>query len=116
MLRVGENEVPQAAPPRLGLEVLHHGRMDVRAVGSVHLLRPDRLGGVDVLVHEREQALAEVLGAVGQLEVHCADLLTLDLGHECDDRRTSGRSWTSAVAHRIAGHGGTPTAAAPPHE
>src|SRR5439155_4330529 len=69
-LLVRVEEVPQAAPPRLRLELLDDRRVEVRVAGLAHLLLVDGLGGIDVLVHERGEALLVVLAAVGQLEVH----------------------------------------------
>jgi len=67
---IGVEEVPQAAPAGLGLELLHHGRMEVRVAALADLGRVDGLGGVDVLVHEGGQPLGEVPAALGRCEVH----------------------------------------------
>ena len=70
VLRVGMEEVPQPAAARLRLELLHDRRIGVRVAGRAELLLEHRLGGIDALVHERVQALGEVLAALGGLEVH----------------------------------------------
>ena len=61
---VGEQQVPQPLLARPRLELLHHRRVEVRLAGVDELLVVDRLGRIDVLVHEREQSLAELLAAV----------------------------------------------------
>ena len=52
----GQEQVPQAALAGLGLQLLHHGRVEVRVARTP---RPARcqtaLGRIDVLVHELEQ-------------------------------------------------------------
>src|SRR5262249_17043274 len=48
-----------------------------RVAGPHDLLVEDGLGGVDVLVHERQQALLEFLAAVGKLEIHGLQLLVV---------------------------------------
>ena len=59
---------------RLRLQLLEDRGVVVGVAGRRHLLRVDRLGGVDALVHERLQPLLVVLAAVGQLEVHLGSL------------------------------------------
>jgi hypothetical protein len=44
--------------------------VEVGLPGLVQLLLVDRLVGIDVLVHERQQALTQLLAAVRELEVH----------------------------------------------
>ena len=70
VLGVGQEQVPEAAPARLLLELLHDRRVHVRGVGRAHVVDVGLLGGVDVLVHEGEQPLLEVLDALAGLEVH----------------------------------------------
>ena len=48
------------------------GGLGVRVAGLGELPRVDRLGGLHALVHERGQALGEVLAAGAGLEVHGA--------------------------------------------
>jgi hypothetical protein len=69
---MGMEEVPQAAALGLGLELLEDRRMEVRVAGRAHLLLVDGLGGIDVLVHERVDALHVLPAAVAGLEVHVA--------------------------------------------
>src|SRR5688500_12753241 len=71
----GEEEVPQAALARLDLEFLDHRRDGVLPPGGAQLpplLGVDRLGGVDVGVHEVLEAAEVVLGPLAQTEVHSA--------------------------------------------
>ena len=67
---VGHEEVPQAELARRRLQVAHHLRLLVRVGGRGDLGVVDRLGGVDVLVHEHLQAGLQVTGPRGGLEVH----------------------------------------------
>ena len=62
--RLGQEQVPQSLLARQLLELLHHRRMRVRVAGRHQLLVVHRLGRVDVLVHEREQTLAQLLAAI----------------------------------------------------
>jgi hypothetical protein len=62
---VGEPQVPEPLIARTGLELLHDRRVKVRLTGLGDLLVVHLLGGVHVLVHERQQLLAERLAAVG---------------------------------------------------
>ncbi len=70
MIALGEEEVPEVALARLGLELLHHRRREVRvarvgALAPVHrLCRPD-----DVVV-ELDEAGLQLVGAQAGLEVH----------------------------------------------
>jgi hypothetical protein len=72
VLVVGEKQVPESARARLLLELLHDRRVEVRLAGLLELLAIDRLGGIYPLLHERPQALLEVLGSRARLEVHAA--------------------------------------------
>jgi hypothetical protein len=58
-LALGQEQVPQAAPARLGLQFLHQRRR-VPAVAPGDLFVVGLLAGVDVLVHEREQRFLEL--------------------------------------------------------
>ena len=53
---VGEEQVPEAARPRLGLQVLHHRRMEVRVARLVDLLRVDGARRVDPSHELRERS------------------------------------------------------------
>ena len=59
----------------LRLQVTHGLRLLVRVRGGGHLGVVDRLGGVDVLVHEHLQARLQVACPGGELEVHGSPLL-----------------------------------------
>ena len=61
-------EVPQSARSRLGLELLHDRRLEVRVAGFAHLLVVHGLGRVDVRVHEVEQFSGILLRAIAQIE------------------------------------------------
>src|SRR5690606_2022994 len=61
-------QVPQAAPACLALQVLQDRWWVPPAGGG--LLGEDRLGGVDVAVHERQELLAQVLGLRVVRELH----------------------------------------------
>ncbi len=77
VLGVGQEHVPQPRLARAHLELLHDRRAggggcpDSRSCALV-----DRLGGVDVLVHERAQALLEFGAALAGLEVHRSSSVT----------------------------------------
>ena len=59
VVALGEEQVPQAAGPRLRLQVLHHRRMEVRVTRGGNLLGVDDLRRVDPLGDEvREPARA----------------------------------------------------------
>ena len=57
------------------LQLLHDRRLAVGVAGLVQLALVGRLGRVDVLVHERGQALLELGAALAWLEVHRVSLL-----------------------------------------
>jgi hypothetical protein len=67
-LRVRVEEVPQATPARLRLELLKNRRVEVRVTRRAHLLVVHRFGGVDVRIHEREQIRPVFLGTVRNLK------------------------------------------------
>ncbi len=52
------------------LELLHDRRLVVGVAGVPQLALVDLLGGIDVLVHERGEALLELRAALAWLEVH----------------------------------------------
>ena len=70
VLGVGKEQVPQPAPSRLSLQLLHHGRMGVRRPGRGQFLGIHLLGWIHVSVHEGHQPLLKVHGALRRLEVH----------------------------------------------
>ena len=67
---VGEEEVPEPPPLGLVLQLLERVGVVVGVTGGAHLLGGDGLGRVHRLVHEREQAVAELGGAGAEVEVH----------------------------------------------
>ena len=67
---VGEEQVPEAACSRFGLQVLDDLRVTVRVAECRHLLLVDRFGGVDPFVHEGKKAFLQGAGNVAQLEIH----------------------------------------------
>ncbi len=66
----GRNMFHSPASRARRLELLHHRRVVVRVAGLGALALVDLLGRVDVLVHERAQALLELGTALARLEVH----------------------------------------------
>ncbi len=76
VLVVGQEHVPQPALARQPLQLLHHGRLVMRVAGLAQLALVDLLRRVDVLVHERRQALLEVRTTLAWLEVHRPLLLS----------------------------------------
>ena len=68
--RVGQEEVPEAALLRLGLELLHHRRVEVRVTRLRDLAGEDGGRRRDVLVDERLQLRLELDRARAQVEVH----------------------------------------------
>jgi hypothetical protein len=66
-----QEQVPQAALARPLLELLDHRRRAPRLAGG-DLLAEARLRRVHVLVHEREQLLAQREGRGVEREVHAA--------------------------------------------
>ena len=77
-----------------------HRRVEVVAAGR-HLLLPHRLGGPDHLVHEGEQALAEVLAGGGEREVHARAEPSAACRRGVG--RGAGRRRCPAGAHDVAG-------------
>ena len=73
---MGHEQVPQPQLARPRLQVAHHLRLLVRVGGRRDLRVVDRLGGVDVLVHEHLQAGRQVARAGGGLEVHGIPLVS----------------------------------------
>jgi hypothetical protein len=72
---MGEEEVPQATPAGLLLQVTDHRRAHPGVPGLLvvpYLCREYRLRRIDAFVHEREEAFAELLRAVVVAEVHRA--------------------------------------------
>jgi hypothetical protein len=69
-LLVGEEQVPEAALARLGLELLHDRRMEVRVARLLHLAPVHGLGRDDVGVDEIAELLLEVERSGAELEVH----------------------------------------------
>jgi len=69
---VGEKEIPKTALTGLHLQLLEDRRIVVRIARCLHLLSIDRLGRIDVAIHEPDELGAQLfdLGAVG--EVHGA--------------------------------------------
>ena len=76
---VGQEEVPQPGGFGLGLEVLQEGHR-LPAIGG-HGGGKGRLVGVDVRVHEGEQALTQGGGAGGQGKVHGGSSRALSRRH-----------------------------------
>ena len=70
VLRVGQEEVPEAERLRLALELFQHLRLVVRVARALDLLLRDRLGGIDELVHEALDLRLQQLHLVGGFEVH----------------------------------------------
>ena len=70
VLRVGQEEVPEPERLRLALELFQHLRLVVGVAGALDLLLRDRLGGIDVLVHEALDLRLQQLHLVGRLEIH----------------------------------------------
>ena len=70
MLRLGEEEVPEPAGPRLVLERFEHRQRLPALVVRAGRRGERALGRVDVLVHEGEQAGAEFLGVRGERRDH----------------------------------------------
>ena len=70
VLGVGVEHVPQAELARARLELLHDRRLVMRVAGLAQLALVDRLGRVDLLVHERAEALLELDTALTWLEIH----------------------------------------------
>src|SRR5438105_3141283 len=66
----------------------------MRIARTGELLVVDALRGVDVVVHEREQALLKLLAAIGQLEVHRlrGELTGLQFDY------AAARTWSSRIA------------------
>src|SRR5690606_20716461 len=73
----GQEQVPQSPLPGLGLELLDDRRSGPWIVGDPGLLGEDGFGGIDVLVHEREQLLAIPFGGGVVGEVHQSSLRTV---------------------------------------
>ena len=59
MLGIWQEEVPETALARLGLEVLENRRVEEAVAGRRDLLARDRFGWVDEAVHEIEQFRAQ---------------------------------------------------------
>ncbi len=74
VLLVGQEEVPEALRARFDLQLLDDRRHDMR-VALASLARIDRLGRVDVLVHEARELLLQRERAFGVGEVHVDSLL-----------------------------------------
>ena len=62
-LRVREEEVPETSPARLGLQLLHDRRVEVRVAGLLDLAPVDGNRGCEPLVDEGLQLIAELQGA-----------------------------------------------------
>jgi hypothetical protein len=67
---VGEEQVPQPPGAGLCLQFLHDRRVELRVAGFGHLPVVDRLGRVDVLVHELEEPSPQVLAPIAEGELH----------------------------------------------
>ena len=67
---LGQEQVPEAALARLGLELFQDGRHRPAVGGGVELLLERRLVGIDELVHEVRQLLHVHLGLLGVFEFH----------------------------------------------
>ena len=92
---VGQEHVPEPGLTCLDLQFLHHGRVEVGVAGLESLLLVDLLGGVDVLVHERVQALDEIGAALAGLKVHRV-LLGGDRALGSSPMSTDGASYRAA--------------------
>ncbi len=77
-----QEQVPQPFGPGLGLQFLDDGG-GLPAIALAHLLVEDFLGGVDMRVHERLNALAQLLNLGGIGEIHGATFSTLDDVTKC---------------------------------
>ena len=67
---VGEEQVPEATLARLGLELLHDRRMEVRIARRPHLLAVHRVRRIDAVADEVGQPVVQLPGARARLEVH----------------------------------------------
>ena len=70
VLGIGQEQIPEPDLLRLGADLLHDRRLEVRIARSLDLLLVDALGRVDVLVHEALELLLDRLASVGRFEVH----------------------------------------------
>ena len=93
-------QVPQAALSRLRLELLDDRRLEVRVAGLTHLLVVDRLGRVDVRLHEVEQLGLQLLGRVRKCQTGSWEFLTEDVVIECRAATTPGSGAYRAASAR----------------
>ena len=76
----GHEHVPEAALARLGLQLFHHRRREVRIAGLLALAAVDRLGRTHDVVVEVDQLGLERIGAGARCEVHVTSSVVASLG------------------------------------
>ena len=78
VLGLGEEEVPEVALARLGLQLLHDRRREMRVARLVALAAVDRFRGPDDLVVEFDELGLQLVGPGARCEVHSSLLDTPD--------------------------------------